>query len=64
MATEPSPFVTPQQYLELDSKDDHRSEYYDGQMHVVEATTLGYSLIQLNLVDSYSPNFVAPSVRG
>ncbi len=59
MATAPSPFLTSEQYLEHDSKAEHRNEYYDGQMHVVEATTIRHSLIQLNL-----GVFLQPSLRG
>lgn len=59
MATAPSPFLSPQQYLELDSRDQRPGEYYDGQMPVVEATTLSHSLIQLNLGE-----FLLAKLRG
>jgi Uma2 family endonuclease len=49
MATVPTPYITPEQYLELDSRSDRRSEYHDGEMFVVEGTTLRHNRIQMNL---------------
>lgn len=49
MASLPSPLLSPEQYLELDSRSDRPSEYYDGVMYQIEATTANHSRIQGNL---------------
>ena len=41
--------MTPEQYLEIDSRAERPSEYYNGEMFVVGATTERHSLIQVNL---------------
>src|SRR5215813_12846108 len=50
MATNPTTFLTPEEYLELDRKAEVRSEYYDGEIFPVEAATREHALILTNLV--------------
>jgi hypothetical protein len=32
MSTQPSPFLTPEEYLAIERKAEHKSEYFNGQM--------------------------------
>ena len=45
----PVPFLTPEQYLAIDKRSERPSEYYDGEMFVIEAASPNHSQIQLNL---------------
>lgn len=71
MASVPSPFLTPEQYLEIDSRAELPSEYYDGVMYPIEATSVRHSDIQFNFrlairkrFNSASPcKSVGPTVR-
>ena len=49
MASMPIPFLTPEQYLECDSSAEGPSEYYDGVIYKVEATSVRHGRIQQNL---------------
>ena len=49
MASVPTPFLRPQDYLELDSHAERPSEYYDGAIYPIEATTLNHSRILVKL---------------
>jgi Uma2 family endonuclease len=49
VASQPTPFLTPEQYLELDSRADRPNEYYDGVMYPIEATTVRHSRIHFNM---------------
>jgi hypothetical protein len=46
MASLPTPFVSPEEYLEIDSRAEVPSEYYDGEMYPIEATTVRHSKTQ------------------
>ena len=39
MSTQPKHFVTPEEYLELDSKAEYRSEYHNGEMFPMESAS-------------------------
>lgn len=45
MATQPTPFLTPEQYLEIERKAEFRSEYIDGQVFAMAGGTLNHSWI-------------------
>ena len=45
MATQPRPYLTPQQYLEIDRAAERGSEYYDGEMFPMTAVTLVHDRI-------------------
>lgn len=49
MAANPSPFISPEEYLEIDSKHDRPSEYFHGKMVPVEDSTRDHTLITTNL---------------
>ena len=49
MASQPIPFLTPEQYLELERKAEHRSEYWQGQMFAMSGATRSHNLIGGNV---------------
>ena len=50
MAANPALFISPEEYLEIDSKTDRPSEYLNGRMVEVEGSTENHALIMTNLV--------------
>lgn len=52
MATQPRPYLTPQQYLEIDRAAEHGSEYFDGEMFPVMAVSLVHDQIFHNVSSS------------
>ena len=48
MATQPLPFLTPEQYLEIERKAEFRSEYIAGAMFAMSGGTRWHSLIATN----------------
>lgn len=49
MSTIPKTFLTPEQYLEIESKAEFRSEYYRGQMFAMAGATRFHNLIAANI---------------
>src|SRR5579863_7013635 len=49
MSTQPKPFITEEQYLEIERNADHRSEYFRGEMFPVEEASLPHAIIHSNL---------------
>lgn len=49
MSTQPKPFVTPEQYLELDRAAEVRSEYFEGEMFAMSGGTVNHASIIYNL---------------
>jgi len=52
MATQPRPYLTPRQYLELDRAAEHGSEYFDGEMFPMMAVSLVHDQIFSNVYQS------------
>ena len=50
MASQPVPFFTPEQYIELDNHADGPLEYFDGEVFEIEAATENHGIIQFNLL--------------
>jgi Uma2 family endonuclease len=50
MATQPRPYVTPQQYLEIDRAAERGSEYYDGEIFPMTAVSLVHDRIFRNIL--------------
>jgi Uma2 family endonuclease len=48
MATSPQPFLTPEQYLEIDRAAETRSEYYNGRMYAMSGGSFRHVLIISN----------------
>lgn len=59
MSTRPKPYLTADRYLEIDRAGGVRSEYYNGEMFPMEATTRLHSRIVMNLTRSLDPQFLA-----
>jgi len=49
MSTQPKPYITPEQYLELERAAEFRSEYFDGEMFAMSGGTLDHATIKDNL---------------
>jgi Uma2 family endonuclease len=49
MATQPRPYLTPQQYLEIDRAAERGSEYYEGEVFPVMAVSLAHDRIYDNV---------------
>jgi Uma2 family endonuclease len=49
MSTLPKTFLTPEQYLELELKAEHKSEYYNGEMFAMPGASLKHNTIAARL---------------
>jgi Uma2 family endonuclease len=49
MATQPKPRLTPEQYLEIERKAEHKSEYLDGEMYAMSGGSASHCLIAMNI---------------
>ena len=49
MSTQPKPYLTPEQYLEIERAADYKSEYFDGQMFAMSGGTVNHGWIAGNL---------------
>lgn len=49
MSTQPQPFITPEQYLEIERTAERKSEYYNGEMFLMAGANSEHNLIVLNL---------------
>jgi Uma2 family endonuclease len=45
MSTQPKPYLTPEQYLEIERAAEHKSEYFNGEMYAMAGGTLNHSRI-------------------
>jgi len=61
MASQTSPLLSPEQYLEIDSRAERPSEYYDGVMYPIEATSLRHGRIQQNIAFGLRQRLQGPS---
>ena len=52
MSTQPKPFVTPEEYLELERKAEYKSEYHNGEIFAMSGVTIRHDLVvtQLHLL--------------
>ncbi len=49
MSTQPKPYLTPEQYLEIERAAEHKSEYFSGEMFAMAGTTLAHAIINFNV---------------
>ncbi|HEY3740675.1 MAG TPA: Uma2 family endonuclease [Bryobacteraceae bacterium] len=49
MASLPNPILTVEEYLDLDRRSERRSEFHDGEMFPIEASTISHGRIQGNM---------------
>jgi Uma2 family endonuclease len=54
MSTQAKPFITPEQYLEIEAKAERKSEYYNGEMFLMAGNTSDHSLICVNVSRLFS----------
>ena len=52
MSTQPKPYITPEQYLEIERAAEYKSEYFDGEMFAMSGVRLNHATIVTNLVAS------------
>jgi Uma2 family endonuclease len=50
MSTQPTAFLTPEQYIEIERKAQHKSEYYRGEMFAMAGVRLAHNDILANLL--------------
>ncbi len=55
MASQPRPFLTPEQYLEIERAADYRSEYLDGEMFAMAGASPGHNIIINNIAAGLRP---------
>src|ERR1017187_3220434 len=49
MSTQPKPYLTPEQYLEIERAAEYKSEYFNGEMFAMSGGTLDHGRIFHNL---------------
>jgi Uma2 family endonuclease len=49
MSTQPKPYITPEQYLEIERAAEYKSEYFDGEMVAMSGGTLNHATVIQNL---------------
>lgn len=50
MSVQPKPFLTPDQYLEIERAAEFKSEYFDGEMFAMAGATEAHNLITVNVI--------------
>ncbi len=50
MSTQPKPYLTPEQYLEIERAAEYKSEYFKGEMFAMSGGSLNHSRISRNLM--------------
>ena len=59
MSTQPQPFLTPEQYLEIERKAEFKSEYYRGEMFAMAGGSYRHSRIIANMTVAFSLSLAA-----
>jgi Uma2 family endonuclease len=57
------PFLTPEQYLEIERKADYKSEYYRGEMFAMAGASLVHNILVANLIGELHGKFRAAPCR-
>jgi Uma2 family endonuclease len=63
VAALPTPYLTPEQYLELDRHSERPSEYSDGHAYPIENTTARHSLMLFNLAGTLKARLAGTSCK-
>ena len=58
VTTLPTPFLTPEQYVELDNHSDCPLEYFDGEVFEIEAATENHGRVRVPTGKYFHPNLV------
>ena len=53
MSTQPTAFLTPEQYLEIERRAEHKSEYYRGEMFAMSGAQRAHNTIVANIIGSF-----------
>jgi Uma2 family endonuclease len=56
MATQPLPYVTPEQYLEYDRNAEFKSEYFFGEIESMAGGTARHARIAAKVIEKQLPN--------
>src|SRR5262249_3085598 len=54
MASLPKPYITPEEYLDIERKSDYKSEYFDGEMVAMTGASEKHNLIVTNVIRELS----------
>ena len=54
MSTQPKAFITPEQYLDIERKAEHRSEYFHGEVFAMAGAQEAHSILVGNLVREFN----------
>ena len=54
MSSLPSPYLTPEEYLELERRAEQKSEYYAGEMFAMSGGTMNHAQIAANLIAQFA----------
>jgi Uma2 family endonuclease len=57
VSTQPTSFITPEQYLEIERKAEHKSEYYQGEMFAMAGAPKGHEDIAGNVFAAFHREF-------
>lgn len=60
----PTPFLTPEQYLEIERKAEYKSEYYQGEMFAMAGTSPNHNRLITRLVREVSPQLDSRGCEG
>src|SRR5882672_10426527 len=55
MSTQPTIFLTPEQYLEIERRAEYKSEYYRGEMFAMAGAQVAHNSIVANIIASLHP---------
>src|SRR5258708_384075 len=64
MSSLPSPYLTPEQYLDAERQSERRSEYVEGQMYMMAGTSKEHARILFNLIAALHGQLKGSNCRG
>ena len=64
MSTLPKGSITPEQYLEIERKAEHKSEYFAGEMFAMSGVRAGHDRIAWNIIGNLFPQIEARGCEG
>jgi Uma2 family endonuclease len=64
MSTQSKPYLTPEQYLEIERKAEFKSEYYRGEMFAMSGARLNHNLINWNTVGQFHQQLRSKPCQG
>jgi Uma2 family endonuclease len=64
MVTQPVPYYTPEEYLEIDREAEVKSEYLDGQIYAMAGASPDHNVITANILGALVPQLRGGDCRG